>query len=139
MHRTNGNYCQGSKELLSLKKSIFRIRDGIGRNFGSGQDQACSSKNREQILEATVILGPKNMQRTTIGPFSKIGRQPTAKTMQRCETNLPDSWTKDVWPSDLSNLNPLDFAKAWDEISPEMTPSILNNSKKSLDACIEAK
>ncbi|KAK0417925.1 hypothetical protein QR680_013281 [Steinernema hermaphroditum] len=86
------------------------------------------------------------------------------KTLQWCEANLPSFWSKDVWPSNSPDLNPLDFSvwgimeqkacavkhksvgslkraleKAWDEISPEMIAAILKNFRKRLDACIAAR
>ncbi|KAK0402589.1 hypothetical protein QR680_016420 [Steinernema hermaphroditum] len=72
--------------------------------------------------------------------------------------------TKNVWPSNSPDLNPLDYAiwgimeqkacaikhksidslkraleKAWEEITPEMIAAILTNFRKRLDACIAAE
>ncbi|VDO86688.1 unnamed protein product [Heligmosomoides polygyrus] len=77
------------------------------------------------------------------------------KTLEWCEANLPDLWTKEVWPSNSPDLNPMDFTfwsileqkacsfrhsaldslkraleKAWDKLSPKMIARILKNFRK---------
>lgn len=120
----------------------------------------------KQILENVVIPWAQENVKDMDWTFQQdwAPAHGAKKILEWCETNLPDLWTKDVWPSNSPDLNPMDFAiwsileqkgcsfrhssldslkraleKAWDEISPEIIARILKNFQKRLHVCIEAK
>ncbi|XGW24168.1 hypothetical protein V3C99_005958 [Haemonchus contortus] len=121
---------------------------------------------RKQILEDAAIPWAESNAKNVNWTFQQdwAPADSAKKTLQWCETMLPDFWTKEVRPSNSPDLNPMDFAvwsileqkacaiehrsleslkkallEAWNEISPEMIVRILRNFRKRLDACIKAK
>lgn len=85
-------------------------------------------------------------------------------TIDLCNELFPNVWTKEIWPSNSPDLNPLDYAvwsileqrvctkaykspdslkraliKAWDEISVDELTAIIDNFPKRLNACITAQ
>ena len=84
--------------------------------------------------------------------------------MEFCKANFPTTWGKELWPSNLPDLNPMDFSiwgilesracstkhttieglkkslqQAWDTITKNELSSIIKNFSKRLRACVAAK
>ncbi|VDP50015.1 unnamed protein product [Heligmosomoides polygyrus] len=60
-------------------------------------------------------------------------------TLAFCESHFPGYWTKDFWPPNLPDLNPMDFAKARDDIDVTFLRPTVMSVEKRLKACIAAK
>lgn len=85
-------------------------------------------------------------------------------TMDSLKTLKVDTWTKDLWPSNSPDLNPMDFSvwsmleqrasatahtsvdtlkgalvKAWEEITLEELAACVQNFEKRLRACVRAR
>uniref|UniRef100_A0A914ED33 Tc1-like transposase DDE domain-containing protein n=1 Tax=Acrobeloides nanus TaxID=290746 RepID=A0A914ED33_9BILA len=68
------------------------------------------------------------------------------ETQDFLRQNCPDVITVDPhwrnpigeWPPNSPDLNPLDYAKAWKEITLKTLEKIVDNSPKRLKACVDA-
>ncbi|VDO82550.1 unnamed protein product [Heligmosomoides polygyrus] len=81
-----------------------------------------------------------------------------------CEELFPGFWSRDIWPSNSPDLNPMDYSvwsimeqkisttryatveqlksallRSWDEITAEQCATIISDFPKRLRKCIEAK
>ncbi|XP_072145064.1 uncharacterized protein [Dermacentor andersoni] len=155
-HFTKSVMVWGGISGLGKTKLVF-VPDGVKIN---------AETYRELILEGAVIRWAEENAKNVDWQLQQ-DRAPAhraKKTIQWCEANLPGFWGKDVWLSNSPDLNPLVFAvrvileqkvcsfkqksieslkcalqKAWNEITPEGIEVISKNSRKRLEACIEAE
>ncbi|VDO70875.1 unnamed protein product [Heligmosomoides polygyrus] len=94
----------------------------------------------------------------------KKGQQKTLGAIAVCEELFPGFWSRDIWPSNSPDLNPMDYSvwsimeqkisttrydtveqlksallRSWDEITAEQCATIISDFPKRLRKCIEAK
>ncbi|VDO64357.1 unnamed protein product [Heligmosomoides polygyrus] len=117
-------------------------------------------QNRRQLLK-------KGQQKTSAARTISRRHFPASvmvSTIAVCEELFPGFWSRDIWPSNSPDLNPMDYSvwsimeqkisttryatveqlksallRSWDEITAEQCATIISDFPKRLRKCIEAK